>query len=470
LTDPEPYSPQLRTAVVFTGTGTAGAYHAGVLRALHEAGVKIDLVAGRGVGALAAVFAAIDGGQKLWGEHGFWDADHANGFYDWRATLRFAVWAMAVAFAIVVTPLAAAAIGAIVFPLDFVVKMLGLGGAANVTALYTRLVDRMFAPSALPTWLPRLAVLVLGLAALTIAVETVVSSRRRRARGSLLWRGVRAPLSLHAVLARCWTSLWDLVQGGGRIKQPRPADVSARYVELLADNVGQPGFRELVIAAHDLDARRDLVFALVAEPRRRDLIRRASTAEAEVRRAEVVDLGGAGRAHLADAVAAALSVAVVTEPHPMTFSPDTYWRGETHRLCDRPGVLLRLFDELTELGVEQAIVVSAAAVVEGPHALAPGRLDGKGRVGEYVMSVEVAAVRDALQFAASRLPRVFTIHPQHNPMGPFDFGGAYDDRSDRRQPLAELLTRGYEDAYHQFIEPVVGASGEKVGAVRSVRL
>jgi hypothetical protein len=27
------------------------------------------------------------------------------------------------------------------------------------------------------------------------------------------------------------------------------------------------------------------------------------------------------------------------------------------------------------------------------------------------------------------------------------------------------MTRGYEDAYHQFIEPVVGASGEKVGQV-----
>ena len=41
--DPTPpdrpsYSPHLRTALVFTGTGTAGAYHAGVLRALHEAG------------------------------------------------------------------------------------------------------------------------------------------------------------------------------------------------------------------------------------------------------------------------------------------------------------------------------------------------------------------------------------------------------------------------------------------------
>jgi len=463
LTDPEPYSPQLRTAVVFTGTGTAGAYHAGVLRALQEAGVKIDLVAGRGAGALAAVFAAIDGGQKLWGPHGFWDPDAVKQLYDWRPTLRFAAWAMGAALLIVVAPLAAVAIGAVVFPIDFVVRMIGVGGAGGLTVAYTRWVDRMFAPGALPTWLPRLAVLVLGLAALTIAIETLVSSTERRARGSLWWRGMGSPLSSREALSRCWASLWDLVQGGARVKQPTPAELSARYVELLADNVGQPGFRELVIAAHDLDARRDIVFALVAEPRRRDLIRRASTAEAEVRRAEVVELAGAGRAHLSDAIAAALSVAVVTDPHPMTFSPDSYWRGETHRLCDRPGVLLRLFDELTELGVEQAIVVSAASPIEGPHALAPGRLDGKGRVGEYLMSADVSAVRDALQFAAVRLPRVYTIHPQHNPIGPFDFSGEYDDRSDRRQPLSELITRGYDDAYRQFIEPVVGASGERVG-------
>ena len=54
-------------------------------------------------------------------------------------------------------------------------------------------------------------------------------------------------------------------------------------------------------------------------------------------------------------------------------------------------------------------------------------------------------------------PRMFTIRPAHNPIGPFDFAGGYDDRSDRRQPLTELMSRGYEDAYHQFIEPVVGA-------------
>ena len=55
------YSPHLRTALLLTGTGTAGAYHAGVLRALQEAGVKIDVMCGRGMGVAGAMLAAIDG-------------------------------------------------------------------------------------------------------------------------------------------------------------------------------------------------------------------------------------------------------------------------------------------------------------------------------------------------------------------------------------------------------------------------
>jgi hypothetical protein len=463
LSDAEPYSPQLRTAVVFSGAGTAGAYHAGVLRALNEAGVKVDLVAGRGIGALAAVFAAIDGGQKLWGENGFWDVDGVRHLYGWRPSLKLAAGALAASLAIVAAPLAAIALGAIVFPFDFLVRMFGLGGASGLTGFYTRTADRLFAPSALPTWLPRLVVIVLGLAAVVIAAETLVSSGRRRERGGIWWRGLRAPLSSREILHRSWAAMWDLLQGGVKVKQPSPADLSGRYVDLLAENLSQPGYRELVIAAHDLDARRDLVFALVAESRRRDMIRRASTAEADVRRAEVVDLSGTGRRHLADAIAAALAIPVVNDAHPMTFAADAYWRGETHRLCDRPGALARLLDELTELGVEQVIIVSAASALDGPHALAAGRLDGKGRAGEYLLAAEVSAVRDALQFAAVRIPRVFTIQPEHNPIGPFDFSGEYDDRSDRVQPLPELLNRGYEDAYRQFIEPVVGASGDKVG-------
>jgi len=201
----------------------------------------------------------------------------------------------------------------------------------------------------------------------------------------------------------------------------------------------------------------------VAEPRRRDLFRRPTTAAADERRAEVFDLSGVARDYLADAVAAALAIPVATDAHAVQFAPDGYWRGETHRLCDRPAGLARLIEELTDLAVEQIVIVSAAPELPGPHALAAPRLDPRGQIGEYLQSAEASVVRDAVRAATARVPRVFTIRPVHNPLGPFDFRGGFDDRSDRRQPLGELMSRGYEDAYRQFIEPVVGASGERVG-------
>ena len=104
-----PYSTRLRTALVLTGTGTAGAYHAGVLRALHEAGVKIDLVAGRGIGAVGALFAAVDGGARLWdAERLLEGAAGAAASIRWRAPLRVAGWALVVAGAFLRVPICAA--------------------------------------------------------------------------------------------------------------------------------------------------------------------------------------------------------------------------------------------------------------------------------------------------------------------------------------------------------------------------
>src|SRR5947207_15927127 len=97
----ETYSPRLRTALVLTGTGTAGAYHAGVLRALHEAGVKLDVVAGHGVGVIGALFAAIDGAQRLWDDKGFWRSPAVRSFYPWRPLMRAAAWAAALSLALV---------------------------------------------------------------------------------------------------------------------------------------------------------------------------------------------------------------------------------------------------------------------------------------------------------------------------------------------------------------------------------
>src|SRR5579872_4518860 len=109
------YSPGLRTALVMSGVGTAGAYHAGVLRALAEAGVKIDVAAGRGIGVVSALFAAVDGAQRLWDDNGFWRSPDVASLYRWRAIPRIAAGAIALSFAIVAVPLAVAALGLIVF-------------------------------------------------------------------------------------------------------------------------------------------------------------------------------------------------------------------------------------------------------------------------------------------------------------------------------------------------------------------
>ena len=58
------YSPSVAPALLCVWHGAHGAYHAGVLRALHEAGVKIDVLAGHGTGAGGAMLAAIAGGSR----------------------------------------------------------------------------------------------------------------------------------------------------------------------------------------------------------------------------------------------------------------------------------------------------------------------------------------------------------------------------------------------------------------------
>ena len=144
------------------------------------------------------------------------------------------------------------------------------------------------------------------------------------------------------------------------------------------------------------------------------------------------------------------------------FAPDAYWRGETHRLIDRPASFGRLLEEAAAAGAEQVVIVAATAEPPGPHELRPPRLDGLGRVGEQIASAETAALTDAIRHLHHRFHGLYVIRPSHNPIRPFDLTGAYDERSDRVQLLEELMGRGFEDAYRQFIEPVLGASGERM--------
>ena len=108
------------------------------------------------------------------------------------------------------------------------------------------------------------------------------------------------------------------------------------------------------------------------------------------------------------------------------------------------------------------ILVSASSPEGRAHELSTGRAELRGRAGEQLAAFEAAGLSDVMGQFEGRFAALFVIRPAHNPLGPLDFAGAYDERSDRRQLLAELIDRGYEDAYRQFIEPIVGAGGERI--------
>jgi hypothetical protein len=357
--------------LVLTGTGAHGAYHAGALRALQEAGVKIDLVAGHGIGAGGAALAAIDGSARLWEKQGVWRGSGARSMYSRRWSLR------------------------------------GTG--------------------------------------------------TRRMRGGWWWRFAGAPLDARGASERFAAALWVLIRGAAPLVQPGGVALGRRFSEVLVENLGQPGFREVLLVATDLDARRDMVAALLSEPYRQDFLAPRVGVD---RRSEVLDLCGVGRDHALDMIAAGLTPPLVSDPHLMTFASDSFWRGETHRVCDRPGALQRLLEEVAAAGVRQVIIVTGISPTAAPHRLRAARLDVRGRYGEFQTAAEAVALRDGIEAMRIYFDSIYVVQPAHNAIGPYDLRGAYDDASDRHQDVSELLERAYEDTYRQFIEPVVGASGE----------
>jgi hypothetical protein len=456
------YSPERPTALIVSGAGADGAYHAGVLKALQEAGVKIDLVAGRGVGAFGAILFAVDGAVLLWGADGFWSKAAASRAYGLRWTYRLTGWALAAGASVLASPLLLLAGALVVWPVAMAAGLLGLDASRTLAQGYAEVVAWAFAPDHVPSWVARLMVVVGGLLAVALGAGATVAALRapRRQQGNVAWRLLGAPVESAGFAAMAAGTLWDLMRGGATVARPSAADLSQRATELLASSVNQPGHRDVLITVHDLDARRDLIFGLISgEPGKR--LFPGATGPAP-RRAEAFDLATTGKAQLTDALSGALTLPGISEPHPMRFAGESVWRGEVHRLADRPAALSRLLEEAASAGMEQAIVVTAAPEPGGPHELDPPRVDPRGRVGEWLAGEEAAAVRDAVRYAQAHFHTVFVIRPGHNPVSALDLAGSYDRASDRACTLQDLVERGYEDAHRLFIEPALGAAGERV--------
>jgi hypothetical protein len=458
------YSPERRTALVLSGTGADGAYHAGVLRALHETGIKVDMVCGRGIGALGAVLYAVDGAARLWEPSGPWRGSGPATFYRWRWPFRCLQALLLALLGVLAVPLIAIVIVASIYPIALGLGMAGLESGASLAQSTLAGLGWAFGPGVLPTWVPRV-VLALSMAGLLILVVGLLAERwrlpvRRRSASHALWSLLGAPIDPAGAIGASVTALWGILRGGAALRTPDARDLSRRYADLLMENLGHPGFRELLLVVHDLDARRDMVFGLLKEPYRKALF--AAATAASTRRAEAHDLAGVSRDHLTEVLAAALTLPGVCSPRLVTFAHDAFWRGETHRLADRPSSIARVLEEAAAAGAEQIIFVSATPEPLGPHELRLTRPDGLGVVGEQLAATESAAMADALRHLQHRFQGTYLIRPAHNPVRPMDLAGAYDELSDRTESLEELMEHGYEDAYRQFIEPMLGASGDRL--------
>jgi hypothetical protein len=461
------YSPKRRTALVFAGSGTSGAYHAGALRALDESGVKIDLVVGSGIGAVSAAYAAVGGGAKLHGPGGFWTDARWSAFYRVRPALRLGLVLLGVSFGIFAAPvLVGLAIG-LLFPLLLIADRAVPGVASRFLSWL------WVAPEALSgPYLAAQAVPVFLLAMLAIVVVAFAWWRHRHR----LPEAFEAPLDARPGLGRLRHGLGGIV-GGAAGGPPDEAELGRRYVALLAENLGEPGFRELVLRTADLERGGPLSFALLREGAA------GSSRGASPALAGAVDLRAPGQDRLFfDAVATGVLCPLAMPLRRVSFPKGSPHAGETHRLTEASLVGGCGIAEAMAAGAEQVILVSAVPERpapptrrRGPHA----RLDAAMRALEAQAAREIEDAQLASRMAATlghRTPDgrgawqdpatgrtvveldLWVIRPETRVLGPLELDGAVDPATEVMQTTEDLMELGFRDAYRQFVEPVVGQS------------
>jgi patatin-like phospholipase len=472
------YSPKRRTALVFTGSGASGAYHAGVLKALEESGIKIDLVVGSGVGTIAAAYAAVDGGSKLYGPGGFWEGVRWSSFFRLRPAALVVLALLATSFVVFLLPVALALLAGLLFPLVLIADRLAPGAPSRLLGQVWVAPESLSGPYLAALAMP---IFVLALLAMTAAVVLMLRDRRRLA------ESVESLLDSGPGQERLRRGLWQIARGAAlSTGPPSEGELGKRYVALLAENLGQPGFREMILRVADLDAGGALSLALLGEEHLR------AFAGARARGAHprdeaipsTVDLRAAGYADLLfDAVLTGILPPVALPVRRIAFPKRGLYAGETHRLTDATLVGGSGVAEALDAGAEQVIVVSGAP--ETP-ALAPRRRGPWARLDATVSVLERRAVERDLDEAerinrmvatlghrtddggrawqdpaTGRLYRelaLYAIRPERRMLGPLELGGARDPATEVLETTADLLEQGYRDAHRRFVEPVVGAA------------
>ena len=176
-------------------------------------------------------------------------------------------------------------------------------------------------------------VVVVGSAPRGLAGAAAAAARGATSAGPW-WTLLATPLAGDAMADFFIGGLWDLLRGGATSRQPSPADLGRRYRGAAGRQSRSAGVPRAAArgARSRCPARRRLC---PARPGRAGAASSCATplAAGDRRSAEAFDLAGAARDVLLDAVAGALAFpAPLDAPMQSAFPPESYWRGETHRL------------------------------------------------------------------------------------------------------------------------------------------
>ena len=287
---------------------------------------------------------------------------------------------------------------------------------------------------------------------------------------------------------RLLDALWEIARGPAISRAPSEAELGRKYVSLLSENLGQPGFRELILRTADLETGGPLPFVVL------DDAHRSAFASARARgprsRLEglpnAVDLSVPGYDALVfDAVMTGLLAPGVVPVRRVSFPKGGIFAGESHRLTESGLAGGSGLSEAIAAGAEQILFVTAApeearplARRRGPRALADGVI---ATLERQAVEVDLRATERLNRMvetlghrtddggrgwqdpATGRLYRaidLYVIRPDQRVLAPLDLDGSEDPATEVRATTSDLVELGYRDAYRLFVEPVVGAVPE----------
>ncbi len=430
------FSHHRRTTVILSGEGTASAYLAGALRALTDAGVRIDCLVGVGAGSLVAAMAAIDSGSRLAGKEGFFAHMEADRPWRYRRLYFLSLVLLAACFAVFASPVLFGAAALLSVPLVALTRFLSEQPAEGVVAPWLG----RFVAAAEPFYLRALVVPLIALCALWLGWLVMNALKSRRA------PRLPAPFELGRLERWLTTSLWKAVRGTSTDELPRSREaLGDAYRKLLAGSLGQRGYAELVFYALDTDAGQEVPFVLLKDRFAKKL--KSARAARVDRSAEPIDLAREDGRLFFDALLASLSPPGLVPSVPIQLPLGSSHGGEVHRFSSSLLASGGVVADAVSAGAEQLVFLSSC-------------VPGDKAVGNAFERITEAALRRNLAQQISEASRVsdlsvFLIRPDKQRLGAYEtFGRA--QVGGEKLGLEALYAHGRRDAVRLFVTPVLG--------------